>query len=214
MPGSFKGKDVTIVDVFEGVGKHSAGKISSKDLRKLELNACPSAGACGGQFTANTMACVSEAIGLALPYSAGTPAPYEERDKYAYQSGITVMSLLKKNIRPRDIVTRKSLENAAVIVAASGGSTNAALHLPAIANEAGIKFTLEDVTNISKKTPYIADLKPGGKYVAKDLYEIGGVPILIKALLEGGFLHENCMTVTGKQLLKTIKILFFQLIKI
>ncbi len=198
LPGNYKGKDVTIVDVFEGVGKHSTGKMSKKDLFELESSACPSGGSCGGQFTANTMACVSEAIGLALPGSAGTPAVYETRDKFAVSSGEAVMNLLEKNIRPRDIVTKKSLENAAVIVAASGGSTNAALHLPAIANEAGIKFTLEDVTKISKKTPYIADLKPGGKYVAKDLYEIGGVPILIKSLLDGGFLHEDCMTVSGK----------------
>ena len=198
LPGSYRGKDVTIVDVFEGVGKYSTGKMSKEDLLELESVACPSAGSCGGQFTANTMACVSEAIGLALPGSAGTPAVYETRDKFAVSSGQAVMNLVEKNIRPRDIVTKKSLENAAVIVAASGGSTNAALHLPAIANEAGIKFTLEDVTKISKKTPYIADLKPGGKYVAKDLYEIGGVPILIKALLDGGFLHEDCMTVSGK----------------
>ena len=198
LPGRFKGKDVTIVDVFEGVGKYSTGSMSKKDLDELESLACPSAGSCGGQFTANTMACVSEAIGLALPGSAGTPAVYEKRDKFAVSSGEAVMNLLKHNIRPRDIVTKKSLENAAVIVAASGGSTNAALHLPAIANEAGIKFTLEDVTNISKKTPYIADLKPGGKFVAKDLYEIGGVPVLIKALLDGGLLHTDCLTVTGK----------------
>jgi dihydroxy-acid dehydratase len=205
LPGRFKGKDVTIVDVFEGVGKYSTGSMSKKDLDELESLACPSAGSCGGQFTANTMACVSEAIGLALPGSAGTPAVYESRDKFAVSSGEAVMNLLKHNIRPRDIVTRKSLENAAVIVAASGGSTNAALHLPAIANEAGIKFTLEDVTNISKKTPYIADLKPGGKFVAKDLYEIGGVPILIKALLEGGLLHEDCLTVTGKTIAENHK---------
>jgi len=198
LPGTFKGKDVTIADVYEGIGKHSTGEMSKEDLYELETSACPSGGACGGQFTANTMACVSEAIGLALPGSAGTPAVYEERDKFSVDSGKAVMNLLEKRIRPRDIVTRKSLENAAVVVAASGGSTNAALHLPAIANEAGIKFSLEDVTRISKKTPYIADLKPGGKYVAKDLYEIGGVPILIKALLEGGYLHENCMTVSGK----------------
>ena len=198
LPGSYKGKDVTIVDVFEGVGKQSTGKMSKEDLFELESVACPSGGSCGGQFTANTMACVSEAIGLALPGSAGTPAVYEKRDKFAVSSGEAVMNLLEKNIRPRDIVTKKSLVNAAVVVAASGGSTNAALHLPAIANEAGINFTLEDVTKISKKTPYIADLKPGGKYVAKDLYEIGGVPILIKALLDGGFLYEDCMTVSGK----------------
>jgi len=205
LPGKFKGKDVTIVDVFEGVGKYSTGRMSKKDLDELESLACPSAGSCGGQFTANTMACVSEVIGLALPGSAGTPAVYETRDKFAIQSGEAVMNLLKNNIRPRDIVTKKSLENAAVIVAASGGSTNAALHLPAIANEAGIKFTLEDVTNISKRTPYIADLKPGGRFVSKDLYEIGGVPILIKALLDGGFLHGDCMTVTGKTLAENHK---------
>ena len=209
LPGSFKGKDVTVADVFEGIGKHSTGAMSNEDLYKLETSACPSGGSCGGQFTANTMACVSEAIGLALPGSAGTPAVYEERDKFSVESGKAVMNLIEKNIRPRDIVTRKSLENAAVIVAASGGSTNAALHLPAIANEAGIKFTLEDVTKISKKTPYIADLKPGGKYVAKDLYEIGGVPILIKALLDGGFIHGDCMTVSGKTIAENHKDIIF-----
>ncbi|MGA0140781.1 MAG: dihydroxy-acid dehydratase, partial [Pelagibacteraceae bacterium] len=162
LPGRYKGKDVTVVDVFEGVGQYSAGNISEKELTELELVACPSAGACGGQFTANTMACVSEAIGLALPYSSGTPAPYLARDKYAYLSGKAVMNLLAKKIRPRDIVTKKSLENAAVVVAATGGSTNAALHLPALANECGIKFDLMDVAKIFKKTPYLADLKPGG----------------------------------------------------
>jgi len=198
LPGRFNGKDVTVLDVFEGVGKHSSGKITEHALRKLELKACPSAGACGGQFTANTMACVSEAIGLALPYSAGTPAPYEQRDKYALQSGKAVMNLLKKNIRPRDIVTKKSLENAATIVAATGGSTNAALHLPALANEIGIKFDLMDVAKIFRRTPYLADLKPGGKYVAKDMWKAGGVPMLLKTLLEGGYIHGNCLTVTGK----------------
>jgi dihydroxy-acid dehydratase len=205
LPGRFKGKDVTVVDVFEAVGKYSTGSMSLKDLRKLEHVACPSAGACGGQFTANTMACVSEAIGLALPYSSGTPAPYEERDKYAYQSGKTVMNLLAKNIRPRDIVTRKSLENAATIVAATGGSTNAGLHLPALANEIGIKFDLMDVAKIFKKTPYLADLKPGGKYVAKDMWQAGGVPMLLKTLYDGGFIHGDCMTVTGKTMKENLK---------
>ncbi len=205
LPGQYKGKDVTVVDVFEAVGKHSAGKMSAKELRELELVACPSAGACGGQFTANTMACVSEAIGLALPYSAGTPAPYEERDKYALLSGKTVMNLLQKNIRPRDIVTKKSLENAATIVAATGGSTNAALHLPALANEIGIKFDLMDVAKIFKKTPYLADLKPGGKYVAKDMWLAGGVPMLLKTLYDGGFIHGDCMTVTGKTMKQNLK---------
>jgi len=211
LPGRFNGKDITVADVFEGVGKHSSGKISTKELKKLELKACPSAGACGGQFTANTMACVSEAIGLALPYSAGTPAPYEERDKYAYQSGKAVMNLLKKNIRPRDIVTKKSLENAATIVAATGGSTNAALHLPALANEIGIKFDLMDVAKIFKKTPYLADLKPGGKYVAKDMWEAGGVPMLLKTLYDGGLIHGSCITVTGKTMRENIKNVKFNL---
>ena len=205
LPGRFNGKDVTVVDVFEGVGKYSSGKISANVLRKLELKACPSAGACGGQFTANTMACVSEAIGLALPYSAGTPAPYEQRDKYALQSGKAVMNLLKKNIRPRDIVTKKALENAATIVAATGGSTNAALHLPALANEFGIKFDLMDVAKIFKKTPYLADLKPGGKYVAKDMWKAGGVPMLLKTLMDGGYIHGQCMTVTGKTMRENLK---------
>ncbi len=205
LPGKYKGKDVTVVDVFEAVGKHSSGQMSAKELRKLELVACPTAGACGGQFTANTMACVSEAIGLALPYSAGTPAPYEERDKYAKASGRMVMELLAKRIKPRDIVTKKALENAATIVAATGGSTNAALHLPAIANEAGIKFDLMDVAKIFKKTPYLADLKPGGKYVAKDMWLAGGVPMLLKTLYDGGYIHGDCMTVTGKTMRENLK---------
>ena len=205
LPGKYKGKDVTVVDVFEAVGKHSSGQMSAKELRKLELVACPTAGACGGQFTANTMACVSEAIGLALPYSAGTPAPYEERDKYAKASGRMVMELLAKKIKPRDIVTRKALENAATIVAATGGSTNAGLHLPAIANEAGIKFDLMDVAKIFKRTPYLADLKPGGKYVAKDMWLAGGVPMLLKTLYEGGYIHGDCMTVTGKTMKENLK---------
>ncbi len=211
LPGRLNGKDITVVDVFEGVGKYSSGKISEHALRKLELKACPTAGACGGQFTANTMACVSEAIGLALPYSAGTPAPFNRRDKYALASGKAVMNLLAKNIRPRDIVTRKSLENAATIVAATGGSTNAALHLPAIANEIGIKFDLMDVAKIFKKTPYLADLKPGGKYVAKDMWKAGGVPMLLKTLMEGGYIHGNCMTVTGKTMKENLKNVKFNL---
>jgi len=200
LPGSFKGKDVTVVDVFEGVGQYSAGNMSAEDLHELECVACPSAGSCGGQFTANTMACVSEAMGLALPGSAGAPAPYESRDEYARESGKAVMRLLADNIRPRDIVTRKALENAATIVAATGGSTNGALHLPAIAHEIGIDMDLFDVADIFKRTPYIADLKPGGKYVAKDVYDIGGVSVILKVLLDAGYLHGDCLTVTGKSL--------------
>ncbi|GJM02366.1 MAG: dihydroxy-acid dehydratase [Rhodomicrobium sp.] len=205
LPGKFKGKDVTVVDVFEGVGQHSAGKMSDEDLHELECAACPSAGSCGGQFTANTMACVSEAMGLALPSSSGAPAPYESRDEYAEASGRQVMELVAQGIRPRDIVTRKALENAATVVAASGGSTNAALHLPAIAHEVGIDFDLFEVAEIFKKTPYIADLKPGGKYVAKDMYEAGGVPMLLKTLYDGGFIHGDCLTVTGKTIAENLE---------
>ena len=205
LPGKYKGKDVTVVDVFEAVGKYSSGNATEEELRELECVACPSAGACGGQFTANTMACVSEAIGLALPFSSGAPAPYEERDKYAFESGKQVMQLIESNIKPRDIVTRNALENAATIVAATGGSTNAGLHLPAIAHECGIRFDLDDVVEIFKRTPYLADLKPGGKYVAKDVYEAGGVPIIIKTLLEGGYIHGDCMTVTGKTIAENLQ---------
>jgi dihydroxy-acid dehydratase len=205
LPGTFKGKPVTIQDVYEAVGKHSVGAMSDGDLDLLEQNACPSAGACGAQFTANTMATVSEAIGLALPYSAGAPAPYEIRDKFCTLAGEMIMDLIVKNIRPRDIVTRAALENAAAVVAATGGSTNAALHLPAIANECGIEFDLFDVAKVFKKTPYIADLKPGGRYVAKDMFEAGGVPLLMKTLLDHGFLHGDCLTVTGRTIAENLK---------
>ena len=204
LPGRFKGRDVTVQDVFEAVGAHASGNMSDDELHQLECVACPSAGSCGGQFTANTMACVSEAIGLALPGSAGAPAPYESRDEYAYHSGRLVMDLLRQNIRPRMILTRQAFENAATVVAASGGSTNAGLHLPALAAECGISFDLHDVAAIFKRTPYIADLKPGGRYVAKDMYEIGGVPVLLKTLLEGGFIHGNCLTVTGKTMAENL----------
>ncbi len=200
LPGKFQGRDVTVVDVFEGVGQYSAGNMSAADLKELESVACPCEGSCGGQYTANTMACVAEAMGIALPTSSGAPAAYKSRDEMVRASGVAVMDLLAKNIRPRDIVTRESLENAAVVVAATGGSTNAGLHLPAIANEAGIKFTLDDVARIFKKTPYLADLMPGGKYTATDMYRAGGVPVVIKELLDNGLLHGDCITVTGKTL--------------
>jgi dihydroxy-acid dehydratase len=209
LPGRFRGKDVTVQDVYEAVGSYQAGQISEDELHALECVACPSAGSCGGQFTANTMACVSEALGLALPGSAGAPAPYESRDAYAVASGEAVMRLLEIGLRPRDIVTRKALENAATVVAASGGSTNAALHLPAIAHEAGIDFDLHAVAAIFKRTPYIADLKPGGRYVAKDLFEIGGVSVLLKLLLDGGYLHGDCITVTGKTIAENLADVIF-----
>jgi dihydroxy-acid dehydratase len=205
MPGKFKGKDVTVGDVFEGVGQFQAGKMSAEDLHELECAACPGAGACGGQFTANTMACVAEAIGLALPYSSGPPAEVLSRDDFALQAGNAVMSLLERNLRPRAIATRKAFENAAMVVAATGGSTNAALHLPAMANEAGIALDLFDVAEIFNRTPYLASLKPGGDYVAKDMWEAGGVPMLMRTLLDAGLLHGDCLTVTGKTVAENLK---------
>ena len=205
LPGRFRGRDVVVQDLFEAVGLHSVGKMDDASLDELERVACPSAGSCGGQYTANTMAMVAEAIGLALPYSCGAPAPYEIRDALCAKAGEQVMELLKVQLRPRDIVTRKAFENAAMTVAATGGSTNAALHLPAMAHEAGINFDLFDVGEIFRKTPYIGDLKPGGKYVAKDLFEAGGIPLVMKALLDGGYLHGDAMTVTGKTVAENLK---------
>ncbi|MDP5365858.1 MAG: dihydroxy-acid dehydratase [Paracoccaceae bacterium] len=197
LPGRLNGKDVTVQDVFEAVGQHQAGNMSDAELEILERVACPTSGACGGQFTANTMACVSEAIGLALMNSSGMPAPYESRDQYGEASGRAVMNLIEKNIRARDVVTLKSLENAARVVACTGGSTNAGLHLPAIAHEAGIDFFLDDVCEIFRDTPYFVNLKPGGDYVAKDLYEAGGVPVVMKELRKAGLIHEDCITASG-----------------
>ena len=205
LPGTFKGRPVTVQDLFEAVGQYSVGKMSSDDLDELEHVACPSAGACGAQFTANTMATVSEAIGLALPYSAGAPAPYEIRDAFCMAAGEKIMELVARQVRPRDIVTRKALENAAAVVAATGGSTNGALHLPAIAHECGIKFDLFDVAEVMKRTPYIADLKPSGRYVAKDMFEAGGIPLLMKTLLDHGFMHGDCLTVTGRTMKENLK---------
>lgn len=200
LPGHFDGHDVTVKDVFEAVGHHAAGNCPLKELIALEKVACPGHGACGGQYTANTMACVGEAIGLSLPNSNMVPAPYQSRAEIAVAAGEQVMELLARGIRPRDICTRTAFENAARVVAATGGSTNAALHLPAMASEAGIDFTLFDVAEIFKSTPYIADLQPGGRYVAKDMYEAGGVYMLMKTLLDNGFLDGNCITVTGRTL--------------
>ncbi|TPK61654.1 dihydroxy-acid dehydratase [Mesorhizobium sp. B2-4-19] len=205
LPGSYRGRQITVQDVFEAVGQHSVGMIGDAELLEIEQAACPSAGSCGAQFTANTMATVAEAIGLALPYSCGAPAPYEMRDRFNFASGEKIMELIAKNIRPRDIVTLKALENAATVVSATGGSTNAALHLPAIAHEAGIKFDLFDVARIFEKTPYIADLKPGGRYVAKDMFEAGGIPLLMKTLLDHGYLHGDCLTVTGRTLAENME---------
>ncbi|MEO0753538.1 MAG: dihydroxy-acid dehydratase, partial [Pseudomonadota bacterium] len=200
MPGSFEGRDVTVLDVFEAVGAHAAGSndMSDERLAALEKVACPGDGACGGQFTANTMACVSEAIGLALPLSSALPAPWTDRDGYARASGEAVMALIEKNLRPRDICSRKAFENAAVVVAATGGSTNAAIHLPAMAHECGVEFTLKDMAKVFERTPWLADLKPGGNFVAKDFGAVGGVPMLMKTLLDHGLIHGDCLTVTGQ----------------
>ena len=200
IPEEFRSRDLTVQDMFEAVGWHQNKQMSDKALDALERVACPSAGACGGQFTANTMACVSEAIGLALMNSSGMPAPYESRDQYADASGRAVMDLLDKNIRARDVVTLKSLQNAARVVACTGGSTNAGLHLPAIAHEAGIEFYLEDVCDIFRDTPYFVDLKPGGAHVAKDLYDAGGIPVVMKELRKAGLIHEDCVTASGRSI--------------
>lgn len=205
MPGHYKGKDLTIVDVYEAVGAHSAGKISEKELYEIECNACPGAGSCGGQFTANTMACVSEAIGIALPGSSSYPAIDPQRAKIHKACGEAVMNLLKEGITPHDIMTKKAFENAAMVVAATGGSTNAVLHLPAMAHEAGIKFTIEEIEKIFHRTPYFVDLKPGGKYVAYDLHKVGGVSLVLKLLLDAGLLHGDCLTVTGKTIAENLK---------
>ncbi|MCE2900141.1 MAG: dihydroxy-acid dehydratase [Gemmatimonas sp.] len=204
LPGRFHGRDVTVLDVFEAVGAHAAGKISLDELTALEKVACPGAGSCGGQYTANSMAYVSEAIGLALPGSASPPAAYDTRDAFAERSGEAVMRLVREGPRPRQIVTRRALENAAAVVAATGGSTNATLHLPAMAHEAGIAFDLFDVAEVFRRTPLIADLKPGGRYLAKDVHDIGGVTVILKVLLDGGFLHGDCLTVTGRTLAENL----------
>lgn len=205
LPGHFHGRDVTVVDVFEAVGRYASGVCPLQELAELEKVACPGHGACGGQFTANTMACVGEAIGLSLPNSNMAPAPYQSRAEIARAAGRAVMKLLEKNLRPRDICTRKAFENAATVVAATGGSTNAALHLPAMASECGIEFDLFDVAEIFKRTPYIADLKPGGRYVAKDMHEAGGIYMAMKTLMEGGYLHGDCLTATGKTLAENLE---------
>lgn len=205
MPGKFKGRDVTIVDVYEGVGAHATGKMTDEELYELECNACPTAGSCGGQFTANTMACVAEALGLALPGSGSPPAIEEARDRGAYESGKAVLSLLEKGITARQILTRKAFENAVAIGACTGGSTNIFLHLPAIAHEAGIELTLDDIDRICHRTPHFVDLMPGGKYTAYDVYKVGGTPAILKALLDAGLLHGDCLTVTGKTHAENLK---------
>jgi len=204
LPGNFRGKSVTIQDVYEAVGAHAAGKMSDADLHEMECVACPSAGSCGGQFTANTMACVAEAIGMALPGSGSPPAVETERDRFAEESGRQVMKLLEQDIRPRQIMTRAAFENAIAVVAATGGSTNAALHLPALAHECGAELSLDDIDRVARRTPVIADLKPFGKYTALDVYRAGGIPAILRVLLDAGLLHGDCLTCTGKTLAQNL----------
>jgi len=206
LPGKYKDKDADIVTVYEAVGEHSVGKISDEDLYACECGALPGAGACGGQFTANTMSCVAEVLGLAVPGANGIPAVDDAKGCMAEASGKVVVDLIRNGgPLPRDLITRKSLENAAAIVAATGGSTNAALHLPAIAHEVGIEFDLFDVAEVFKRTPYIANLRPGGTYLAKHLHDIGGVGVVIKELMDHGYIHGDCITVTGKTLAENYK---------
>lgn len=203
--GRHRGKDISVLEVFEGVGAHAAGKIDDEELHEIECEACPGAGSCGGQFTANTMACVGEALGISLPGSNSYPADDIERDGMAKRCGETVMALIEKNIKPRDIMTFEAFENAAAIVAATGGSTNVMLHLPAIAAECGVKFTIDDIDRVSQRTPIVADLKPGGRFLAEDVHDVGGIPVIMKVLVDAGFMHGHCLTVTGKTMAENLK---------
>lgn len=204
MPGHLNGKDLNIVDVYEAVGANAAGKMTEAQVCEIEQKACPGAGSCGGQFTANTMACVAEAIGLALPYSSGYPAEHPDRAKLNNEVGQALLNVIKQGILPRDILTKKAFENAIRVVAATGGSSNAMLHLPALASECGLELTLKDFNAILDTTPTIADLKPGGRYVAYDMFMAGGVPAVLKLLLDAGLLHGDCMTVTGKTMAENL----------
>lgn len=205
LPGHIHGKDVTIQDAFEAAGAFAAGKIDSTELKSVECAVCPGAGACGGQYTANTMACVAEALGMALPGSSSPPAVSPERSQYLAQVGAQIVETIRLGLLPREIITRKSLENAVAIAAATGGSTNVALHIPAIAHELGITFTLDDIQAVSERTPTLANLRPGGKYVMLDLHAVGGVPVVLKALLDAGCLHGDCLTVNGKTMAENLE---------
>jgi dihydroxy-acid dehydratase len=200
MPGMLNGKELTIVDVYEAVGAYDAGKLSLEDLKNIENTACPNAGSCGGMFTANTMASISEAIGLALPGSASPPAEDDRREKMVYDTGKACVKLLELNITPREILTFEAFENAITMLNAVGGSTNGILHLLALSNEVDIKLTYDDFERVRKKTPHLADMKPGGNYVMNSLDKIGGIPFILKKLAKKGLIHDNCITVTGKSI--------------
>ncbi|HEY5639626.1 MAG TPA: dihydroxy-acid dehydratase [Dehalococcoidia bacterium] len=210
LPGKWQGRDVTVQDVFESVGAVEAGRMTEAEQKELESVACPGDGACGGMYTANTMACASEALGIALPFSASMPATDQARTELCRFAGSRVMDLLAKDIRPRDILTRQAFENAVAVVVAVGGSTNAALHLPAIAHEVGIELTLDDIDTIARRIPHIADMRPGGRFVQADLHAVGGTPRVMKTLLDAGLLHGDCMTVTGRTMAENLKDLVFE----
>ena len=209
MPGRWRDKDVTVQDVFESVGAVEAGRMTEAEQKELEKVACPGEGSCGGMYTANTMACASEALGIALPFSASMPAIASERTELCRFAGSRVMDLLEKDIRPRDILTAEAFSNAVAVVVAIGGSTNAALHLPAIAHEVGIELTLDDIDAIARRVPHIADMRPGGRFVQSDLHAAGGAPRVMKELLDAGLLNGDCMTVTGKTMAENLKDLVF-----
>ena len=213
MPGIYEGKQITIQDVYEAVGAHEAGQLTLETLKNIENYACPNAGSCGGMFTANTMASISEALGLALPGSASPPAEDDRREKMCYDTGRAVTNLVEQNIRPRDILTFDAFENAITILNAIGGSTNAILHLLAISNEAGIKLSYNDFERIRKKTPHLADMKPGGGHVMLDLDKIGGIPLILKKLTEKNLLHDDVLTVTGKTLKENLDSISIQTVE-
>ncbi len=209
MPGILNGKELTVVDVYEAVGAYDAGNLSLEGLKEIENTACPNAGSCGGMFTANTMASISEAIGLALPGSASPPAEDERREKMVYDTGKACVGLLEQNIKPSQILTFEAFENAITMLNAVGGSTNGILHLLALSNEVGIKLTYEDFERVRKKTPHLADMKPGGSYVMNSLDKIGGIPFVLKKLSDKGLIHENCITVTGKTIKENLAVINF-----
>jgi len=205
LPGKWKGQDLNIVSVFEAVGQNAAGKISDQELKDIEQHAIPGTGSCGGMYTANTMSSAFEAMGMSLPYSSTMANPHDEKQNSAKESARVLMEAIKKDLKPRDIVTRKALENAVAVIMATGGSTNAVLHFLAIAHAAGVEFTIEDFEAIRKRTPVLCDLKPSGKYLAVDLHEAGGIPQVMKVLLKAGLLHGDCITITGKTIAETLK---------
>ena len=205
LPGSYKGKDLNIVSVFEAVGEHAAGRMSDEDLLQIERRAIPGTGSCGGMYTANTMSSSFEALGISLPYSSTMANPHDEKTNSAKESAKVLIEAIKKNIKPRDIVTKKAIENAVAVIMATGGSTNAVLHFLAIAHAAGVDWTIDDFERVRQKTPVLCDLKPSGKYLAVDLHQAGGIPQVMKMLLKAGLLHGDCLTISGQTIAEVLK---------